>query len=424
MQQTLSDFLKINIIGLTSIFYRRPHPGTTIPTDFTADINVFSHQIELIFNAERKMSCYLLSSLERILQPCGLRCTDIKSLLLSQSNCKDPSELQILQELMEYLYFTEKPETEGRHLKKCIIAAENGIFSSEEISLYVLQHGDNNLPIDRLLRKSVNFDCSATRDFGKLRERSYAEFGKISVTFIGYNKCFCDRCIGLHLFSVLQWVGATYRVYVFKDFLISICEFHLHDLFTRGRPNKVLPMIQYSIKALLTTIYFKCCYIDLNRRHALWLADGDTPLECVCELSNSHPTLWSLDSDPRRNYNRDSIQYEILNWAEIPNDKTYLVVGVKESRLYLVGKEGYNILVHDYPKFIERRFNESLIIFIQRTEDDAEEDITNVCVQCYDCDYQEESCAIYICAESNTSNIQFQCEEPEYCVNDYECSIS
>ena len=378
------------------------------------------------------MSCYLLSSLERTLRPCGIRCTDIKSLLLSQSDCKDPSELQILQELMGYLYFTEKPETEGHHLKKCIITAENGIFSSDEISLYVLQHGDNNLPIDRILRKSVNFYCSMRQDFGEIRERSYAEFGRISVTFIGYNKCLCDRCIGYNLFSsVLQWVGATYRVYVFKDFLISICEFLVHDLFTRGRPNKkVLPLIQYSIKKLLSSIYFKCCYIDPNRRHSLWLSDGDTPLECVCELSNSPPTLWSLDSEPHRNYNRDLIQYETLNWSEILN-KTCLVVGVKENRLYLVGKGGYNILVHDYPKFIERRFNESLIIFIRRKE----EDITNVYVECYDRDYWHGSCASYRCAESSNSNIQFQCEEVGVCEEEgwsssdtdndnFECSIS
>ena len=285
-------------------------------------------------------SCSILSPIELALQPCGLRCSDIKNFLLTQSRCDDGEERELLNSILNCLYFQET--TEDAQLEKGVIYSQKDIFTDDVIILDVLLHGDNNLKFLQLLSGSKNF----VDDF----QGPSCYFGRIELHYRTYNKCFCDSCIRDNRRDRNM---AIYRVHVFKKFFIHIYQ-----------PYDDIPsLLQASIKALTST--FECCRINFARERILWLGDGLDPISSACKLSNRFPTLRGINSfQEQKDYKGTltrSKQHERLSltWAEIGRQQPYLIIDIIGNELFLFTRTGYNIVVRDFPREVQNYFDDS-----------------------------------------------------------------
>ena len=309
------------------------------------------------------MTCYLYSSLKTALKPCGHRCYDIKSYLLSISGT---SEKDLLQEIFEKLYFNEIPERPSQ--KKCVIKFDRDILTDSHIQLFALMEGDDNLAFHKLFHKMKNCE--------HMYGACCLKFGRIQLFLIPYNKCFCDGCLSQNL---LRFPGAS-RIVVFHDFFIPVYQYKI------PQPS----LIQSAIKSLLKPI--DCCEVQQNRRHVIWLGDGDSQISSQCKLRYGSPTLKDLTSFTCANnfgqfrFTRSMKQEPlILSWENLILNKYYLIVDVQKDHLHLFNKLGYIVIVTNYPKNIGNYFDRASkdIFFVKR-------DINwfyDFCVKVYNKDY-------------------------------------
>ena len=271
------------------------------------------------------------------MKPCSYKCDDVRKLILAQ--CQ--TNKKILKDILESVYFGDLPDIQGQ--KYAIITHTE----SEKIDITVLLRGGENLLF--YIRKDQ-------------------DFGKIRVTFVVYNKCYCDGCIEKNIF---RWTkeGKIWRIHVFKEYIIPI--------YIR-REGAVPSLTQLSIKA--NTKEIKCCRPSETRKHQLWLGDGVDPTTSCCGLRNAYtPALFRTETTypHRENYLRKRNYYThkwIWGQLDIREQAPYLFIGIKRKELYLFTRYGNIVCVVGYPTDIKKQVKDLLwiigerdLIFIHKT---------------------------------------------------------
>lgn len=323
------------------------------------------------------MTCAVISDIPcDVLRPCGIKCADVRKFLLRISNCD--VELELFESILNALYFTQTSDNYER--KKCIILTESCIFTDKTLTLCVLLHGDNNLHFLQLLSKSQGFTEEG--------EHPYTFFGRIRIIYRTYNKCYCDFCIYRNL-NKREGTSMS-RVYVFEGFILPLVEYLV---------GTVPSLRQTAVKKMVT--FIDCCVGHMNREGVLWLGDGADPVSSECVLATPHPSLASLNTCAKVENlaSRDltyrgrflrSIQHEILyqTWDEIEYNTSYLIINIR-ALLYLFTRQGFIMIVDEYPKKIERYFDLSDdLIFVYRIPHGR-----GFVIRRFDSDYESEEIA-------------------------------
>ena len=265
------------------------------------------------------MSCRIFD--EDMLRPCGKRCKDFKQLLLQISNS---NEQELLTQILQQLYFGKVGEPKQ---KKGVIITQTvdllDIKSDEPILLYVLLEGCHNLEFMQLLQPIKNFAPS-------FRYNS-ALFGRIAINIQPYNKCLCDECIfGQLLRSWISNKKYFYRVFVYKDFYISLYQYAV-------RYRQGISLIQQATEA--ASPHFQCCQTNYSRQHAVWLGDGSCPRSSICALA------------PKKN---PFPSFVTRSWNTLSTVEPWLLKSITRNYLEVYSVNGYILHITNYPKDIER----------------------------------------------------------------------
>ena len=281
--------------------------------------------------------CFKLSTIEKLLKPCGFKCRDIRELVLQQ--CQ--SEQKTLQNILKSVYFKDTPDIPGQ--KRAILThTEN-----RKIDIYVLTQKNRNLLFFKLSKNCHEIN-----------------FGKIRVIFMTYLKCFCDQCLEINLF---RWSNESkiWRIYVFDSYIIPVYTTY------RGIPL----LSQLALKALIKPI--KCCEPSIARQNHIWLGDGIDPTTSLCRLGDTNSFLKQLHEGNlyykgkflrKRQYNIRCVNWEDLG-VETPS---FLLLGLKNNELHLFSRLGDIICVQYFPPSLEKwikklSIGERDLIFISKT---------------------------------------------------------
>ena len=270
------------------------------------------------------MNCFKYSSIENHLKSCGQKCKNFKKFLLERVEEKEK-----LNDILEHTYFEvpenlsqkkaviytkrdwrvvkeQEAEEDKENAKQKTVEVTN-IFTAKHIYIDILLEGWNNYEFYRIMRKHdldvVNF------------------IQGICLTFITYNRCFCDRCINLNIRDLDY--DEFQRILVFKDFFIPI--------------KNNISLLQISIEN--TVIKMSCC--EHNWKNRLWLGDGLNPYSSICNLVNKK--------------NEEDI--EMRSWNDLDNSFRPIIEITEDGMELYDINYGYKLLITGYPNTVNLMHN-------------------------------------------------------------------